>query len=304
MRHAQAIASMPTDTLNIFGRPLSIFGVPVERQTIFSDHKGNYRSRVERRQRKLIVKSTFIKFYLRHDERVLCLTTGYSPVSVHEQLLTGPAFLFFKRAIFVFTDQRILHIPTRFDHSAMSAISQILYGDCSRVDLKGRSLIVDYKNGHRELFPYMGRKEKKKLRTLLDGITLESKASSQRQERIYLCPSCTNVLEAGQPVCPTCKMAFKSGRKAKIRSLLIPGGGYLYNRQTLPGITAGLLETALLSCLAYFFASLKAGMPVSLGTVALLLALFIGEKFVASFHSQQMTQDFIPEEKDFAMRKI
>ena len=114
MPHAQAVASKPTDSLNIFGQPLSIFGVPVERDTIFSDHKGNYRNRVEKRQRQLIVKTTFVKFFLSHDERILCLTTAYSPISVLEQVLTGPAFLFFKRALLVFTDKRILHIPTYF----------------------------------------------------------------------------------------------------------------------------------------------------------------------------------------------
>ena len=36
--------------------------VPVDRKTIFSDYKGRYKSRIEKRQRRLIVKTTFIKF--------------------------------------------------------------------------------------------------------------------------------------------------------------------------------------------------------------------------------------------------
>ena len=304
MPHAHAVASKSMDNVNIFGQPLSIFGVPVERDTIFADHKGNYQNRVEKRQRKLIVKTTFVKFFLHHDERILCLTTGYSPVSVMEQVLTGPAFLFFKRALFVFTEKRILLIPTRFNRSPRGAISQIRYDDCAGIKLKGRSLSIEYKNGRQELFPYLGLKERKKIRVLLENTALTPKEAGQMEGRAYLCPSCTNVLNAKEFACPTCKMEFKSSLKAKLRSLLIPGGGYLYNRCTLSGVAAGLLETALLTCIVYNFASLKAGLPVNFGMMSLFLALLIAEKLITAFHAQQLIQDFIPEEKDFAMRKI
>jgi len=304
MPHAHAVSSKPLETLNIFGQPVSIFGVPVERDTIFSDHKGVYKNRVEKRQRRLIVKATFVKFFLYHDERILCLTTGYSPITVMEQVLTGPAFLFFKRALLVFTDKRILHIPTRFDHSPRGAISQIRYDDCAHITLKGRALIVDYKNGAQDLFPYLGLKEKKKIKVLLDSAALKPKEAGSLQERVYLCPSCTNVLNANKSYCPTCKMEFKSSLKAKLRSLLIPGGGYLYNRIALPGVALGLLETALLVYLAYNLAALKSGMPINLGMTALFAGLLIGEKIITAFHAQQLTHYFIPEEKDFAMRKI
>ncbi len=304
MSQTQAVASKPMDNLNIFGRPLSIFGVPVDRDTIFSDHKGNYKNSVEKRQRRLIVKTTFVKFFLCHDERILCLTTGYSPISALEQVLTGPAFLFFKRALLVFTDKRILHIPTCFDHSPRGAISQIRYDDCAHITLKGRCLIIEYKNGSQEIFPYLGFRERKKIKALLDIQALKPRQAGVLQQRVYLCPSCTNVLNAGQSFCPTCKMEFKSSLKAGLRSLLIPGGGYIYNRHTLSGVAVGLLETALLVYLVYNLAALKAGLPINFGMAALFLVLLIGEKLITAFHSQQLTHDFIPEERDFAIRKI
>jgi len=304
MPQAQAVASKPMDSLNIFGQPLSIFGVPVERDTIFSDHKGHYKNRVEKRQRQLIVKTTFVKLFLYHDERILCLTTGYSPISVLEQILTGPAFLFFKRALLVFTDKRILHIPTRFDHSPRGAISQIRYDDCAHVTLKGRCLIIEYKNGQQEIFPYLGLKERKKIKVLLDSAAIKPKETGLLKKRVYLCPSCTNVLSAGKYICPTCKMEFKSSLKAKLRSVFIPGGGYLYNRLPFPGVVAGLLETALLIYLVYNISLLKSGQPISFSMTALFAGLLIGEKFIATFHSQQLTHYFIPEKKDFAIRKI
>jgi hypothetical protein len=304
MPQKKASTSKPLKVQNIFGQPLTIFGLPVERDIIFSDHKGNYKKRIEKQQRRLLVKTTFVKFFLQHDERILCLTAGYSPVSVLEQILTGPAFLFFKRALFVFTDRRILHIPTHFNQSTRSAISQISYDDCSMIDLKGRSLTVTYKDNKQERFHYLGRKEKKKINALLENVTPKLKEAGSLRQRVYLCPSCTNILDARQFVCPACQMVFKSSLKAKLRSILIPGGGYLYNRYTLPGIAVGLVETALLVCLAYSLASLNTELPVHFGIIALVLGVLIAEKFITAFHAHHLIEDFIPEKKDFALRKI
>ena len=99
-------------------------------------------------------------------------------------------------------------------------------------------------------------------------------------------------------------MAFKSSLKAKLRSILIPGGGYLYNRYMIPGIAVGLLETALLTCLVYCLASLNAGLPANIGLIALSLVLLIAEKSITAFHAHHLIKDFIPEEKNFALRKI
>lgn len=304
MPEAKAAATAPKKTLNIFGRPLSIFGVPVERNTIFSDYKGNYKSRIEKRQRRLIVKTAFIKFFLHHDERIHCLTTGYSPISTIEQLLTGIAFLFLKRAIFVFTEKRILLIPTRFNRSSLGAVSQILFEDCARIGLKGRTLVVQYKNGEQEQFPYIGRKERKKLNVLIADISLKPKEAGRLNGRVHLCPSCTTVLQPKPNICPSCNLKFRSGLQAKIRSFLIPGGGYFYSRHPILGALVGFMEIVLLSKIIYDGIAIKQGMAVDLGVMAVVLCAFIGEKLITAFHSQQLIQGFIPQQKDFSMRKI
>ena len=40
-----------------------IFGLPVDRDILFSNHKDIYKKRVEKRQRKLIVKISFFKLF-------------------------------------------------------------------------------------------------------------------------------------------------------------------------------------------------------------------------------------------------
>ena len=49
MSSSMAMTMRPNGNMNIFGRPLSIFGVPVERDTIFSNHKGVYKNHIEKR---------------------------------------------------------------------------------------------------------------------------------------------------------------------------------------------------------------------------------------------------------------
>lgn len=304
MPQEKAITTETPTVQNIFGQPVTIFGLPVERDVIFSDFRGNYKNRIEKQQRRLLVKSTFVKFFLQHDERILCLTTGYSPISILEQILTGLAFLFFKRALFIFTDRRILHIPARFNHSARKAVSQISYDDCSKICLKGRSLVVTYKNGKQECFHYLGRKEKKKIGALLEKVTPKLKEAGALRQRVYLCPSCTNVLNDRKYLCPNCKMAFKSSVRTILSSLLIPGGGYFYNFYTIPGVFVALLDLALIFSLAYYLAFLDAGAPAYYKVISLLLALFIAEKSITTYHARRLIEDFIPGKKNFPLRKI
>lgn len=293
-----------TQSLNIFGQPLSIFGMPVDRETIFSDYKGKYKSRIEKRQRRLIVKTTFVKFFLHHNECVHCLTTGFSPISILEQLLTGLAFVFFKRAMFVFTDKRILHIPTRFTRTPLDAISQINYADCAHISLKGRTLIVKYKSGNEEHFPYIGRRDRKKIRVLLSRIKFSPKEAGNLKDRVYLCPSCTNALDFNSAICPTCQLDFKSGIQATLRALFIPGGGYFYSRHIFLGVLFGIVEIGVLGKLLIDWLAFRQGSQINLGLTASLLALFCLGKLIAAYHSRQFIKDFIPRHRNYTTRKI
>ena len=89
-----------------------IFGLPVDPKVLFSNHKDIYKKRIEKRQRKLIIKLSFIRPFLKKNEQLLLITTGYSPLNSLAQYLTGFIFVYLKRSLFVFTNYRILHIPT------------------------------------------------------------------------------------------------------------------------------------------------------------------------------------------------
>ena len=80
-----------------------IFGLPVDRETLFSNHKKIYKKRIENRQRKLIVKLSFLKPFLKTGEKILFVSTGYSPIASLAQYITGFLFVYLKRSLFVFT---------------------------------------------------------------------------------------------------------------------------------------------------------------------------------------------------------
>ena len=67
----------------------NVLGLPVDAGTMFSNHKNIYKPAIEKRQRNLLKKVSFIKPFLDEDEEILLVTPGHSPVSLIEQLLFG-----------------------------------------------------------------------------------------------------------------------------------------------------------------------------------------------------------------------
>ncbi|MBI5064254.1 MAG: hypothetical protein HZB87_12530, partial [Desulfatitalea sp.] len=161
-----------------------------------------------------------------------------------------------------------------------------------------------YKNGRQDIFPYLGRKEKKKIQALIDALPAMPKEAGRLKGRVFLCPSCTNVLPSDSHICATCNLAFKSNFKAKLRSVLIPGGGYFYSHYPTLGTVVGLAELTLMLFLVHKALALHQGLPVSLSVLAVAAWALILEKLVATFHAQALVKDYVPEEKDFAVRKI
>ena len=148
-----------------------IFGLPVDRKTLFSNHKKIYKKRIEKRQRKLIIKLPFLKPFLKRGEQILLITTGYSPLGSLAQYVTGFVFVYLKRSLFVFTNHRILHVPTTPSYKYKGAVSQIPYSGCQSIALKGGTLVAEYGNfGKVETFKGIPVAERKKIRALLEKV--------------------------------------------------------------------------------------------------------------------------------------
>lgn len=274
-----------------------IFGIPVDRKILFSNHKNIYKKKIEKRQRKLIVKIPFIKPFIKENERVLLITTGYSPTSTIEKYLIGWLFIYLKRSLFVFTNKRIFHIPTTPIYSYRNSIAQILYSYCKSIYMNGKSLVVDYtRYGKEEKFLGIAGKEKNKIKQLLKTIHLEAK-EGEASKRIHLCPRCTNELSKGSYVCESCKLKFKTNTAAIIISIIFPGGGYFFTRQYFLGTIAALTEIILLIYLVTSLNNTLNGAEHKIFSLAIYAFAILFVKAISILHSLDFIKEFIPKKK-------
>ena len=289
---------------DIFGPVLSVFGLPVDRNIIFSNHKGVYKKKIEKRQRNLIIKISFLKFFLHCEEKILLLTTGYSPMSFWELLLTFPTFFFFKRTLLVFTTKRIFHIPTTYRHKYRQTLSQIRYENCRGIAIKGRSMVLNLKNGDRQIFSWIKPLELKKIKYLIGHFPIEEGPNPDTAIH-WLCPSCSNDLPHEPEACPKCQLKFKDKTKAILSSILLPGGGFFYSRHHVYGVLMGLIEGVIMIALTLSGVNLKKVYSQNnLFLLILALIIFISVKAIHVFHSNTLVEYPLPSETNFKRRKV
>lgn len=275
-----------------------IFGLPVDRDTLFSNHQKIYRKRIEKRQRKLIVKLSFLKPFLKTGEKILLVSTGYSPISSLAQYVTGFLFVYLKRSLFVFTNHRIFHVPTTPNYKFKQSLSQIYYAGCQSLELKGGTLVVQYtKSGKIEKFKAFALSERKKIRALLKQRPF-SGTNSQVGERFHLCPQCTRLLTVAKYVCKSCGLKFKNKIVAYILAILLPGGGYFYTRHYLLGLLNAIVEIFLLLYIAVTAQDVLNKVEGSMVYLLLLSAIFVAVKIISVIHSTHFIEEFIPRKKE------
>ena len=291
------------ETPNIFGLALSVFGLPVDRNIIFSSHKNVYRKKIEKRQRGLLVKISFLKYFLDCDEKILLLTTGHSAVKFWELLLTFPAFFFLRKALFVFTTKRIFIIPTTFKFAYRQTQLQIRYADCHRIAIKGRSLLLFCKDGERKVFHYIGGSELKKIKHLIQHLPIKDSINPEIAIQ-HLCPSCSNLLNEDTNKCVQCNLAFKDPYYAILRTILLPGGGFFYGRYHLYGTLMGIFEMVIIISLTLAGLMLhRDSSHINLFILLLISMALMSVKFINAYHASRLLEHPIPEEKEFDRNK-
>jgi hypothetical protein len=239
----------------------------------------------------------FLKPFLKQGEKILQVSTGYSPITSLAQFATGFLFVYLKRSLFVFTNYRIFHVPTTPNYKFKNAIAQIHYKGCRSITLKGGTLVVQYaKFGKMEKFRAIGLSERRKIRALLKSKPL-SGTKTKLGERFHLCPQCTHPLSAGKYVCESCQLKFKNKIAAYIIAILIPGGGYFYTRYYLIGLLNAIVEIFLLAYIVVSLEDVLNKVEGSMLYLTLLGAIFLAVKIISVIHSTHFIEEFIPREK-------
>ena len=275
--------------------------LPFNREIMFSNHKNVYKRSLEKRQTKLLKRIVPVGHFLKENEKILLITTGCSPVSLMEQFLGGWIVFYMKRCLLVFTNMRILHIPTTPNYSYRNSIAEVNYADCKSVRMKGKCLVLEYGDGHKEKFLYVGSREAKKLKTLLTTLAF-SPDLSQHTQRVHLCPRCARKLEESKYVCPNCRLEFKNREEAHRISLVYPGGGYFYTRHFLLGICDAITETLLL-ILVIVSAVETLNHHEALGSFIFFLVILGIEKATTVYHANHYISEYIPKEKEITQAR-
>ena len=271
-----------------------VFGLPVEQDIIFSNHNQKYKPRIEKRQRKQIIKLPFIRPFLEPDERILLVTTGHSPPTVLEKLGIGWLFIYLKRSLLVFTDRRIFHVPTTPIYKYRNTISQIPYGCCDSIQMKGGNMVVTYKGGEdTEKFISISGRERKKIQALLKLVAFDSKRARVTR-RVHMCPQCAAPLYNWIPSCRKCGLKFKTGNVATLLAILFPGGGYFYLRQPFLGTITALLEMCAIALIGFHGNNLINGDPANLLWLGGGILLLLMVKSFAVVHARVIVNELIP----------
>ena len=281
-----------------------VFGLPVDRKILFSNHKGIPKKRIEKRQRKLFIKLGPLKPYLKRNENILLATTGYSPLSSLGNYLTGFAFSYLKRSLFVFTNLRIIHVPTTASYNFKNSLAQIAYAGCQSITLKRGTLAVQYAKLRRiEKFKAIAVQERKKIRALLKKNIPTSGTKGHLAGRMHLCPRCGHQLVEKKFECANCQLDFKGRFTAALLAILVPGGGYLYVRQYLIGAIAAMVEIFLLIYSVSLIRDFHNQVPVNMIYLVAVPVLYLYVKIAAIIHSNHFIAEFIPTRKEITPDK-
>jgi hypothetical protein len=269
---------------------------PIQDEIMFTDYKGNLNKKVENKQRKLLSKIKFLKTFLDPDEKIFFVVTACSPMSGLDVFLTGIVIYNLKLCYLVFTNKRIFHIPTDVQYKYRSSIAHILYSDISNISVKSSELRVEYKSGLKEKFTRLPLGYGKKIRDLLEKISLEGIPSGNKQ-RTHLCPSCRKELRTDVFECSNCHLEFKSKVEGKKKSIIYPGGGYFYTGHPILGTLDAITEFTLTVFVLGAFIEIFRGVEGSLFSFVLFGIILAIEKTVSVFHSNKFLSEYIPKKK-------
>ncbi len=286
MHAEQKAEATPTD------RP--IFGLPVDTSILFANHKGVYQPSIEKSKMKLLRKLGFLARFLDADEKIVFVTTGCSPYTTLEQMTMGALWVtVLKRALFVFTNKRLLHIPTTWKFDYRGSIGQILYQDCQRLQVSGSGLVAQYHTGKKDRFASVPHRDRTIIRHF-QFATSESDRRSENPQRHHLCPNCTEVLPYRAITCPSCGLEFRNRKKALVRSVLVPGGGYFYTGHPFLGISDALVESYLVILTLMSLGSGLLGNAEAMAVLPVFLVVLTIEKLLTIHHSNSFLEDVLP----------
>ncbi len=311
---------MPNQDLPIHATQLprvtTVDGVPLREDVLFTNQKGEPDER--RKKRALEALSSLreiLPSLLEKDETVLYVVkTCQAPMGSLEQFLLGWNAYRVSATRLVFTNLRLLHFGMESDRKWRRTVKAVRWGDITEAKVKGwlnRKLQLRYANGMKESYWRLQRKDSLKIKAVLDAAIPQSRGQATAAQGFQsICPDCRAVLTAGKYECASCGLRFKDEKTLLTRTILIPGGGYMYASMTLLGVlnffTEGLFTVAAIFWILMMVGIIAPerdadGRVMQSGetlTVALFFLLLVGShKALEYVHGRRAIRTFLPWKK-------
>ena len=276
--------------------------ISVREDVLFSNHKGDERSGIRKRNTKALEKlRPALERLLQPGEAVLYIARGRTPLTVLEQLTSGWWTYMLASAALVFTNQRILFFPVKTDGSWKESVRTVLWGDVAEVKSNGfvtRNLALTYRNGQKETYLAFRAGDAKKIALMAQALIPTSAGEmSVTHGAVQLCPDCRKPLTAGVYSCTSCGLVFKNEKSMILRSIFLPAGGYFYTGHPMIALLPALVEVIfLISVLGVIISGSRdpqaaAGLP---GTILVLFVFWALETAITILHCRRYIREYIP----------
>jgi hypothetical protein len=283
-------------------RVMSSGSFSVREDVLFSNHKGDERSRIRKRNSKALEKlRPALERLLQPGEVVLYIARGRTPLTLIEQLTAGWWTHMLAAAAIVFTNQRILFFPVKTDGSWKESVRTALWGDVAEVKSSGfvtRNLILTYRNGQKETYLGFRPGDAKNITLIARAlIPVSAGEMSVTHGAVQVCPDCRKTLTPGVYSCTSCGLTFKNEKSMILRSIFLPAGGYFYTGHPMIALLPALVEIiVLIDVLGLILVgNHDPQAPGNLGGGILLLFVFWSlETAVTILHCRRYIREYIP----------
>jgi hypothetical protein len=297
-------------------RLISANGVQVREDVLFTNAKGEPDDRSHKRAEEALASLHDIRpNLLEPNEAILyVIKTCQAPLGTWEQLFLGWYVYRVTATRLVFTNLRLLHFGLGAGGKWNRTLKIVRWGDVTGAKVKGwinRLLELRYANGTKERYWRLPKKDGKKAQAILEVVIPPSRGEATPAQGFQsICPDCRTGLTVGNYQCGTCGLKFKDEKTLRWRTILIPGGGYLYSGMTLLGVL-GFLSEGIFTLAAIFYVLMAVGLiapetsesgrvmkSADLWSAALVLAVILAlNKALEFIHGRRVIRSFVPLKK-------
>jgi hypothetical protein len=274
--------------------------LPIDRTTCFSNDKGEPTEKIRKQQTKLLAKlGPFLKKFLEPEERILYAASAIAPMSKMDMFFKGWHVYYLKSCALVFTDRRVLYLPTTMNGKPKQSLAQARYGDIDKYSIKGilnGAFEIVYKSGRKESFTINSAGDFKKIKAFLPRY-LPGGQPTDRRDQHFLCPRCAKPLAKDNYMCPSCRLKFKTPAGLIKKALLIPGGGYFVTGHYWFGVQGALTDLVTIWLAIVLIIGLITKEMTKIELLIFFVPLLFLTKLMTILHVKYFAEQYIPDDK-------